>query len=152
MFTAPNDWVASFCCCCCCYCCYFLSDNIINGADFLIFFHNFANEKYQINAARTQWVIFSVWETLQWGRLTTEVRIKLITLHTKKLRRKPRIWSHLLKKSLTENFIFSAVLLAKIVSGLRKIMHPKSMETGRSKTKINQWHHLQEDIYSFLVF
>ena len=53
------------------------------------------------------------------GSLTTEVRFKLIKLHKKmkfsikdffskwdQIRRKLRIWSHSLKKSLIENFIF----------------------------------------------
>ena len=33
------------------------------------------------------------------------------------IRRKPRVWSHLLKKSLMENFIFFAVRLSCIAMG-----------------------------------
>ena len=41
------------------------------------------------------------------------------------LRRKLRVWSHLLKKSLTENFTFCAVITASL---LKEVCHDVRME------------------------
>ena len=49
------------------------------------------------------------------------------------------VWSHLLKKTLMENFIFSAV---KLVDGIGEIFHdggPHHLEPSQMICRENQW-------------
>ena len=46
-----------------------------------------------------------------------------------------RIWSHLLKKSLMENFIFCAVFIAFVVPKFAKVWHIDSIENVVKQNK-----------------
>ena len=69
--------------------------------------------------------LFSTW--YRWIRLTFQHCIFQIIIFWLRTVNKLRIWSHLLKKSLRENYIFCAVLLFRLWSGF--LVWPESLVT-----------------------
>ena len=63
----------------------------------------FVNECRSVRLCRLRWSLYK--------KLSFPLRTS--SLNVTKIRRKLRIWSHLLEKSLMENFIFCAVWMAK---------------------------------------
>ena len=84
-----------------------------------------------LNAAKLQGYNFKRFWVIKWkptgNKITppppppTLIRVKYFFSKCGQICRKPRIWSHALKKSLIENFIFSAVFLEDIL--MEMVMH-----------------------------
>ena len=97
--------------------------------------YNKSNASYEQRFLRA---ISQFFETVTLATTTEKMKFPIKDFFSKcdQIRRKLRIWLHLLKESLTENFIFSGVYPAAILPVQSPIVTLKTLEEYEKRSKL----------------
>ena len=97
--------------------------------------YNKSNVSYEQRFLRA---ISQFFETVTLATTTEKMKFPIKDFFSKcdQIRRKLRIWLHLLKESLTENFIFSGVYPAAILPVQSPIVTLKTLEEYENRSKL----------------